>query len=254
AGVAHGLGRHRLLQLGEAPGGRVAVVARHPAGGHGRRHDVVGRGEVGFAGAEADHVLPRRLQGLGLGVDGQGGGFFDGTNTSGDTSHVCKSCTGGRPLRTHMTVPDIRLPADLLPGDGRFGSGPSKVRQASVDALATAAPRPHGAVTVTTSPGTHPPPVAKPDVDVYALAHDETSTGVAMPVTRPSGDGAGAGGGLVVVDATSAAGGMRVDPAQFDAYYFAPQKCFASDGGLWLALLSPAAVDRVGRIKARGRW
>src|SRR5205085_3913812 len=66
--------------------------------------------------------------------------FFDGTNTSGDTSHVCKSCTGGRPLRTHMTVPDIRLPADLLPGDGRFGSGPSKVRQASVDALATAAP------------------------------------------------------------------------------------------------------------------
>jgi phosphoserine aminotransferase len=96
--------------------------------------------------------------------------------------------------------------------------------------------------------GTHP--LARPDagVDVYALTHNETSTGVMMPVTRPAADG------LVVVDATSGAGALPVDPAQFDVYYFAPQKVFAADGGLWLALLSPAAVERVGRIAASGRW
>ena len=62
------------------------------------------------------------------------------------------------------------------------------------------------------------------------------------------------GGGLVAVDATSGAGGLRVDPAEFDAYYLAPQKCFASDGGLWIALMSPAALERVERIAASGRW
>jgi phosphoserine aminotransferase len=90
--------------------------------------------------------------------------------------------------------------------------------------------------------------VASDAVDVYALTHNETSTGVAMDIRRPPGDG------IVAVDGTSAAGGLRVDPAQFDAYYFAPQKCFASDGGLWVALLSPAAVDRVAAIAAGGRW
>src|SRR5207248_8356869 len=89
---------------------------------------------------------------------------------------------------------------------------------------------------------------AREDVDLYALTHNETSTGVMMEIRRPGG------AGLVAVDATSGAGGLRVDPLQFDAYYFAPQKCFASDGGLWVALLSPAAVDRVGALRATGRW
>jgi phosphoserine aminotransferase len=78
--------------------------------------------------------------------------------------------------------------------------------------------------------------------DVYAYPHNETSTGVTIPVHRREGDA------LVVVDGTSAAGGMRVDPRSFDVYYFAPQKCFASDGGLWLALCSPAAIERIERI------
>ncbi|HVF13824.1 MAG TPA: aminotransferase class V-fold PLP-dependent enzyme, partial [Acidimicrobiales bacterium] len=214
-------------------------------------------------------------------------------------------------------VPDIRLPPDLRPSDGRFGSGPSKVRQAAVEALAAAAPTylgtshraktvtsmvgrlraglsdlfrlpdgyevalgnggaalfwdmatfglierrsqhltfgqfsasfgaaaqaaPHlqDPVVVTSEPGTHPDLRATAGVDAYALTHNETSTGVAMPVRRPAG--VSSAEALVLVDATSAAGGMRVDPAEFDAYYFAPQKCFAADGGLWLALLSPAA-------------
>ena len=76
-----------------------------------------------------------------------------------------------------------------------------------------------------------------------------------MPILRPEGAAPPAdGGGLVAVDATSGAGGLRVDPAEFDAYYFAPQKCFGSDGGLWVALLSPAAVERIGTIAATGRW
>ncbi len=224
---------------------------------------------------------------------------------------------------------DIRLPSELLPSDGRFGSGPSKVRTEAVSALAAAAPTylgtshrqegvrsvvrrlrlglselfalPDGyevvlgnggaacfwdivtfwlierrsqhlafgqfssafARVVAAAPhlddpdvidapmGTHPQPRPAPDVDLYALTHNETSTGVAMPVRRPSGAAPDA---LVAVDATSAAGGLDVDPSEFDAYYFAPQKCFASDGGLWVALCSPAALERVERLAASGRW
>ncbi len=224
--------------------------------------------------------------------------------------------------------PDITLPVDLLPSDGRFGSGPSKVRADAVAALEAAAPTylgtshrqspvrsvvgrlragmadlfalPEGyevvfgnggAATfwdvavfslierrsqhlafgnfsesfatmvanaahldtpdVIESPaGTHPDAKPNPDVDAYALTHNETSTGVAMEVLRP----APAEEGLVLVDATSAAGGMRVDPSQFDAYYFSPQKGFGADGGLWIALCSPAALARVDKIKATGRW
>ena len=98
-------------------------------------------------------------------------------------------------------------------------------------------------------PGTHPDALADPSVDTYALTHNETSTGVAMTITRPQGSE-----GLVAVDATSAAGGLYVDPTQFDCYYFAPQKSFASDGGLWLALCSPLAVERIERLAASGRW
>ncbi|MFP5318447.1 MAG: phosphoserine transaminase [Acidimicrobiia bacterium] len=225
-------------------------------------------------------------------------------------------------------MPDIRLPAHLLPSDGRFGSGPSKIRPEAVGALVAAAPtylgtshrqEPVRAVVrrlreglaelfslpdgyevalgnggaacfwdiatfwlverrsqhlvfgqfsstfakisgaaphleqpevITSEYGTHPEPRASEDVDLYALTHNETSTGVSMEVRRPDG----AGGALVAVDATSAAGGMLVDPAEFDAYYFAPQKCFASDGGLWIALLSPAALERTERLAAAGRW
>jgi phosphoserine aminotransferase len=104
---------------------------------------------------------------------------------------------------------------------------------------------------VESAPGTHPLPYAEPEADVYALTHNETSTGVAMPVSRiPDADPRA----LVVVDATSAAGGLLVQAAAFDAYYFAPQKCFGSDAGLWLALLSPAAVDRIRSIAASGRY
>jgi len=227
-------------------------------------------------------------------------------------------------------IPQIFLPAELRPSDGRFGSGPSKVRQEAVTALAAAAPTylgtshrsqsvrsvvglvragltelfslPDGYEVVlgnggaayfwdvatfglierrsqhlsfgqfsssftaaaAAAPhlddpevieapyGTHPQPRPGPDVDAYALTHNETSTGVAMPVRRPPS--AGRDDALVLVDATSAAGGLRVDPTQFDVYYFAPQKCFASDGGLWLALCSPAALERVARIQASGRW
>ena len=218
------------------------------------------------------------------------------------------------------------LPDALRPGDGRFGSGPSKVRQEAVAALAAAAPAylgtshrqapvrsvvgriraglaelfdlPAGyevalgnggstlfwdlatfslierrsqhlvfgefsakfAAAATAAPhldepqviaspfGSHPAPRPDPAVDTYALTHNETSTGVAMPVRRPPG-----AGGLVCVDATSAAGGLAVDPREFDVYYFAPQKSFAADGGLWLAWLSPAAVERAGRVAASGR-
>jgi len=230
-------------------------------------------------------------------------------------------------------LPAIRIPDALKPSDGRFGSGPSKVRAEQVAALADAAPTylgtshrqpgvrsvvgrlrrgltdlfslPEGyevvlgnggttcfwdiatfclierrsqhlsfgefsskfaaaaraaphleAPQVLEAPaGTHPAPVAAGDVDLYALTQNETSTGVAMEIRRPAGAAAPAdGGGLVAVDATSAAGGLRVDPAQFDVYYFAPQKCFAADGGLWSAVLSPAALERVARITASGRW
>jgi len=124
-------------------------------------------------------------------------------------------------------------------------------------AAAKAAPHLEDPQVIESPPGTHPEAVGSGDVDLYALTHNETSTGVAMEIRRPAGSQAGAAeatGQLVAVDGTSAAGGLRVDPTQFDAYYFAPQKCFASDGGLWVALLSPAALRRVERIAAGGRW
>jgi len=230
-------------------------------------------------------------------------------------------------------TPDIEIPANLLPADGRFGSGPSKVRPEAVDALAAvsrtylgtshrqkavkavvgslreglarlfslpdgyvvalgnggttcfwdaatfclierksqhlsfgefsskfaaaAADAPHldEPEVIPAAFGSHPLPVAREDVDLYALTHNETSTGVMMQICRPEGAPAPTdGGGLVAVDATSAAGGLRVDPTQFDAYYFAPQKCFGSDGGLWVALLSPAGQERIAAIAATGRW
>jgi phosphoserine aminotransferase len=230
-------------------------------------------------------------------------------------------------------TPDIAIPAHLLPADGRFGSGPSKVRPEAVDALAKAAgtflgtshrqkpvksvvgslrsglrdlfslpdgyevvlgnggttcfwdaatfglienksqhlsfgefsskfataasDAPHLAApeVIASAVGTHPTAVARDDIDLYALTHNETSTGVMMEIARPAGAASPSeGGGLVAVDATSGAGGLWVDPEQFDAYYFAPQKCFGSDGGLWVALLSPAAQERIATIKAADRW
>jgi phosphoserine aminotransferase len=223
----------------------------------------------------------------------------------------------------------ITIPAGLLPSDGRFGSGPTRIRDAQVEALAAAgrsllgtshrqAPVRHvvqrvrdglatlfglrddylvvlsnGGTTafwdaaafglvsakaqhlsfgefsakfakvtksapwladpsvITSEPGTHPMPRAEVGVDTYALTHNETSTGVAMPIRRVAGADEDA---LVLVDATSAAGGIAVDPAEFDAYYFAPQKCFGADGGIWLALLSPAALERAARIAASDRY
>jgi phosphoserine aminotransferase len=219
---------------------------------------------------------------------------------------------------------DIVIPSHLLPADGRFGSGPSKVRPEAVAALhrdasdylgtshrrgrvrsvvrrlreglarlfdlpdgyevvlgnggaaffwdalvlglverrsqhlvfgefssklaraAEVAPHLHEPDVIASEPGTHPVARPSPGVDLYALTHNETSTGVAMPVARVPG-------GLTTVDATSAAGGLRVDARAFDVYYFAPQKCFASDGGLWIALVSPAAIERIERIRASGR-
>ena len=93
------------------------------------------------------------------------------------------------------------------------------------------------------SPGSRPVAVAEDGVDVYAWAHNETSTAVMAPVVRPAGTTAEEA--LVLVDATSGAGGLPVDLNEVDAYYFAPQKCFASDGGLWIAVMSPAAIERV---------
>jgi phosphoserine aminotransferase len=229
---------------------------------------------------------------------------------------------------TKVTPADIKIPADLLPKDGRFGCGPSKVppdavaalqaaaltvlgtshRQPTVKSLvgrlraglaelwsvpagyevvlgnggstafwdaatfglilhrsqhlsfgefsskfaqaAAAAPHLDAPQVIESAPGTHPWPSADSEVDLYALTHNETSTGVMMELRRPEGSGAA----LIAVDATSGAGGLRFDPREVDAYYFAPQKGFASDGGLWLAVLSPAAVDRIARIHASGRW
>ncbi len=221
----------------------------------------------------------------------------------------------------------LDIPKDLLPADGRFGCGPSKVRpeqlahlvdnamvmgtshrQAPVKAVvgrvraglrelfslpddyevvlgnggttafwdaaaaglirdrslhlsfgefsqkfasvSAGAPFLADPIVVKADPGGAPAPSADPSADVLAWAHNETSTGVMVEVVRP----AGAGDALVLVDATSGAGGLPVDVTQADAYYFAPQKCFASDGGLWLALLSPAALGRVEELAATDRW
>lgn len=230
------------------------------------------------------------------------------------------------PRHVPETLPTI--PPELLPRDGRFGSGPSKVSAAQVDALAAAgrsllgtshrqAPvralvgrvraglaellglpdgyeivlgnggstlfwdvatlclveqrSAHGSfgefgakfaaavarapfleepVVTTAAPGGVAVP-ERADVDVYAWAHNETSTGAVAPVRRVPGSREQ--GALVVVDGTSAAGGVPVDVAQTDVYYFAPQKCFASDGGLWLAAVSPAAVERAARVE-QSRW
>jgi phosphoserine aminotransferase len=103
---------------------------------------------------------------------------------------------------------------------------------------------------IKSDPGTRPEAAAESGVDVYAWAHNETSTAVMAPVVRPEGTDEGA---LVLVDATSGAGGLPVDLTQVDTYYFAPQKCFASDGGLWIALMSPAALERAARIGASDR-
>jgi phosphoserine aminotransferase len=106
-------------------------------------------------------------------------------------------------------------------------------------------------VVIGADPGDAPANAANPDVDVYAWAHNETSTGVAVPVTRPEG---ASDDQLVLIDATSGAGGLPVDITQADVYYFAPQKVFASDGGLWIAIASPAALARIAEIAATDRW
>jgi phosphoserine aminotransferase len=105
-------------------------------------------------------------------------------------------------------------------------------------------------VVIKAEPGSAPKPQSDPSVDLIGWAHNETSTGVAVPVQRPEGSD----GALIAIDATSAAGGLPVDLPDADAYYFAPQKNFASDGGLWVAILSPAALARVEAIAGSGRW
>jgi phosphoserine aminotransferase len=114
-------------------------------------------------------------------------------------------------------------------------------------AVARAAPHLDEPQVCESPPGARPHRPERVEGDVYAYPHNETSTGVAVPVHRPEGDA------LVLVDGTSAAAGMRVDPDQFDVYYFAPQKCFASDGGLWLACCSPRAIERIERL-SKERW
>ena len=126
-----------------------------------------------------------------------------------------------------------------------FGEFSSKFAAASKEAPFLGEP-----TVIKSEPGSHPVASAEAGIDVYALTHNETSTGVAMPILRP----AGTDGSLVLVDATSAAGGLMVEAKEFDTYYFAPQKSFASDGGLWIANMSPAAIARAEKIKASGRW
>jgi phosphoserine aminotransferase len=127
-----------------------------------------------------------------------------------------------------------------------YGEFSSKFAKATASAPFLADP-----ILIEAEPGDAPTPSADPDADVIAWAHNETSTGVMLPVERPDGSG----DSLVVIDATSGAGGLPVDIAQADAYYFAPQKAFAADGGLWLAVLSPAAIERIEQLDgSQARW
>jgi phosphoserine aminotransferase len=135
---------------------------------------------------------------------------------------------------------------DRKPQHLSFGEFSAKFARATA-----AAPWLDSPTVIESAPGTHPEPRAQAGTDVYALTHNETSTGVAMPVRRVAGADPGA---LVLVDATSGAGGLPVEAAEFDVYYFAPQKCFGSDGGLWIALMSPAALERAERIAASDRY
>lgn len=224
---------------------------------------------------------------------------------------------------------DIRIPAELLPSDGRFGAGPSKVRKEQVDALggvwqtylgtshrqktvksqvgrlrsglaqlfslpegyevvlgnggstafwdvasfglirdraqfltfgefgakfasgAKKAPHLGEPTIIKADPGTAPVFAAEAGIDAYCTPHNETSTGVAVTPYRVAGADADS---LVIIDATSGAGGLAVNAADFDTYYFAPQKSFGSDGGIWFALMSPAAIARAAEIKESGRW
>ncbi len=125
-----------------------------------------------------------------------------------------------------------------------FGEFSSKFAKAAAAAPFLAEPS-----VITSDPGSLPTPVAEEGVDAYAWAHNETSTAVMAPVQRVADDDS-----LVLIDATSGAGGLPVDLSQVDAYYFAPQKSFASDGGLWIALMSPAALERAASIAAGDRW
>jgi phosphoserine aminotransferase len=127
-----------------------------------------------------------------------------------------------------------------------FGEFSSKFAKAVTDAPWLSDPS-----VISSEPGSLPAPAAEEGVDAYAWAHNETSTAVMAPVKRPPGTTADQA--LVLIDATSGAGGLPVDLNQVDVYYFAPQKCFASDGGLWVALMSPAAIERVAEIKGSGR-
>ncbi|MCL9760789.1 phosphoserine transaminase [Frankia sp. AiPa1] len=236
---------------------------------------------------------------------------------------------GDAPAPAARAAPAIELPPNLLPADGRFGCGPSKIRPEAVAALAASgsiylgtshrqkpvqglvgrvraglaelfslpdgyevllgiggatafwdaaafnlvrrrsqhlvfgefggkfaettkgAPFLADPSVVAATPGTFADWAPEAGIDVYATPHNETSTGVARPVRRPVGADPDA---LHLVDATSGAGGLPVDPSEADVYYFAPQKNFASDGGLWTALFSPAALDRLAEIAATDRW
>jgi phosphoserine aminotransferase len=129
-----------------------------------------------------------------------------------------------------------------------YGEFSSKFAKATATAPFLADP-----IVIEADPGDAPAPVADPQADVIAWAHNETSTGVMVAVERPEG----AGEALVLIDATSGAGGLPVDVGEADAYYFAPQKAFAADGGLWLAILSPAAIARIEQLDGAGegrRW
>ena len=141
ARVALGLGRDRLAQRGDARRRRVVVVGRVPAGGDRGLDDVGRRGEVGLARAEADDVLPGRLQRLGLGIHGEGGRGRHGGGPARDPAELGRGWSGRHGCHDliRARTPDITIPAELLPSDGRFGSGPSKVRPAQVDALAAVA-------------------------------------------------------------------------------------------------------------------